>query len=83
MDPNLPSVINYCISELQIRDCGPICASIACKSASLALEDNSRTEEVSTAKMLVNTNVGTYARKEWRIQKQTEKKMYLLEIATN
>lgn len=78
---NLPSVISYCISELQIKDCG-ICLN-SLQVSKPRLEDTSRTEEVSTAKMPLNTNVGTYARKEGRIQKQTERKRYLLEIATN
>lgn len=47
---------NKKILDFSIADCGHIYASTACKSASLALEDTSRTGEVATAKMLANTN---------------------------
>lgn len=62
---------------LQIRDYEPVYASIVCKSASLALEDTGRTEEVSTAKMLVNTNdmQAHKPERKWEVQKQKKKEI--------
>lgn len=65
--------------------------STACKSASLALEATSRTKEMFTAKMLVNTNDMQAYKPEvgWGVQKQKnggakkKKRDYQLEIATN